>query len=451
MELMRYKRVVLLFLFILQFTNAKGAVLVAAGNLGHGYRTPILAVSNDPNAGKWALKSGTDFPDHGYFNTASCMGRGTTAVCTAVGQDDIASLPLLTVSTDGGSNWMRKSVNGLPYKQGIFHATSCTNTGATAICTAAGSNISVDDPTRSSPLIAVSNDGGNSWAVKSPPVFLYGSLQGISCTGSGANAVCVAVGTNDVGGPLLVLSQDGGQTWTMKSISTNLSFNSVSCTGSGSNAICAAVGTGDTEGSSDNGLFLLTVSTDGGNTWSIKSIPNLPNKGFFNSVSCTGSGPTAICAAAAWADGPPLLVVSTDGGNTWMVKQVKDFPSSAYGRFYSVSCSGSAPTAICVAAGTAKWGPAGPPLLAVSLDGGNNWLLKQVPGLPSNCIFQTTSCTGSGPTAICTAGGSIMDVHNNDGPPMLAMSTNGGNNWKLESIPNITSFGFFNGAAATDG
>lgn len=43
----------------------------------------------------------------------------------------------------------------------------------------------------------------------------------------------------------------------------------------------------------------------------------------FAAVNCTGSGPSASCVAAGQdftGSNPPLLVASTDGGNTWTVE-----------------------------------------------------------------------------------------------------------------------------------
>jgi len=238
-----------------------------------------------------------------------------------------------------------------------------------AVLVTAGERLSDDgDYPDRYPLLAVSNDGrGELWAINPLPDFTRGNFESASCTGSDSNTtVCAAVGNyNDINGwrYFLVTSTNGGKTWATKSVanySERNELDTVSCTGSGLTAVCVA-----------GGYYGLAVSTDGGNTWAAKSTANLEATAFITS-SCTGSGSAAICAAGGYGG----LAVSTDGGNTWTPKSIGRDPIRA------VNCTGSGPTAICTAAGDGY--------IAASTDGGNNWALKSISGLLPYSSFGTS-------------------------------------------------------------
>ena len=424
--------------------GSAGPVLTVAGQDLTGSSPPLLADSTD-GGNTWAVISVSGLPASGHFQAASCTGSGSTAVCTAVGTDATGSSPpLLAVSTNGGNTWAVKSVAGLPVT-GDFLSTSCTGSGSTAICTAVG----IENIGSHFPILAVSTNGGNTWTVKSVTGFpTNGYFLATSCTGSGSTATCAAAGIDDTAGslPVLAISTDGGNTWAVKSVTgipANGYFQAASCTGSGSTAVCIATGQ-DSTGSSPP---LLADSTDGGNTWAVKSVTGLPTNGDFTAANCIGSGSSAICTAAGadnTGSSPPLLADSTDGGNTWAVKSVTGLPTS--GIFSATSCTGNGSTAICTAVGDDFTGSA-PPFLAISTDGGNSWAVKSVTGLPAVGNFQAASCTGSMSTAICTAVG----INSVDTSPLLAISTDGTSNWVVKSVAGILGSGYYNGAAATGG
>lgn len=371
--------------------QAAPVICTAVGQDYSGIQPPLLVISTD-GGNNWAVKSVTGLPTRGYFLGTSCVGSGLTAICTAVGEDFTGSTPtLLAVSTDGGSNWAVKSVAGVPIN-GVFSAASCTGSGSTAICTAAGQDHTGSQP----PLLAVSVDGANTWTVKSiTGLPTNGSFAAASCTGSGSTAICTAAGQDLTGSqpPLLAVSTDGGNTWAVKTVPgipvTGL-YTAASCTGTGSTAVCTAAGR--SAGGSPSPL--LAVSTDGGNTWAVKSVTGIPISGYFFGTACTGSGSTAICTAAG-ADttisSSPLVAVSTNGGNTWAVKSITGAPANGY--FYSTSCTGTLSTAVCTAAGGDNTGTS-PPLLVISADGGNTWSVKSVSGLPASGYFGATGATG---------------------------------------------------------
>jgi photosystem II stability/assembly factor-like uncharacterized protein len=420
---------------------ASATLLTVVGSDLSAYpQAPLLVVSKDGGQ-SWVVSSVQDVPDRGgYFNASSC----TSGVCTAVGQS--FNLPLLVISQDGGASWknITNSVPGLPASG--LNASSCTGSGSSAICTAVGQDYTGTQP----PLLLSSKDGGTTWAVKSvSDLTKDGYFNATSCTGSGSSAICTAVGHDWTGNPApLVVSNDGGNTWTLKSVpnlSTHSEFNATSCTGSGSSAICTAAG------KDGAGEFppLLAVSNDGGGTWAIKSVAGLPQTlGTFKASSCTGSGSTAICTAVGRGIGdvsPPYLAVSTDGGTSWALKSVPGLPE--HGGFNSISCTGSESSAVCVAAGQAGTGK-NPPLLVVSQDGGNTWTMQSLPDLQGSGEFDAVSCKGSGSTAICTASG--VDLSDNSQLPLIVMSNDSGLTWTVQSktIPNLPKYGKFFGASS---
>lgn len=414
------------------------SVFTAAGeDLSSG--APLLAVSNDAEH-TWAVKPIAGPAIQGCFNAAACTGSGSAIICTAAGENCLSGEPILAASTDAGDSWAMQAITGLP-TVGNFESASCTGSGSSAVCTAVG-----DNNDTGAALLVASLNGGNTWVSKTitglPATSVF---HGTSCSGSGATAICTAVGEEfGSGAPFLATSTDGANTWAVQPIAglpATGTFKASSCVGSSTNALCIAVGQNQTSFAP-----LMAMSTNGAATWNIVSIPGLPSDGIFNTSSCTGSGSTAICIAAGQeqASFAPLLVVSNDGGATWTVKSVTGAPIN--GEFDASSCTGSGPAAICTAVGVDQVSFL--PLLAVSNDGGNTWAVKTVSGLLSNSgTFHATSCTGNGSNAICTVSGEDFI----SGEALLASSYDGGNTWATTPVNGLPASGSFNASAATSG
>jgi len=397
-----------------------------------GIKQNLVRITSGNNL---AVKTIAGALPYGELSRVSCTGRGSTAICTAVGYDlTRLQSPLLALSSDGGMTWETKTIKGALFN-GQLNGVSCIGSGSTAFCTAVGYGFS--DYT-SPPLLTVSADGGTTWGIKTiPGAPEEGSFYGVSCTGTGVTAICTGVGQEGSLGvespPLLAVSSDGGTTWRFKTIpgvSTSAGFNAVSCTGNGATAICTAVGhtvirsDEDPDGDYyDINLPLLVVSSDGGSHWTVKNIPGAPTEGDIRSVSCIGSGVTAICTAV----GDDLLVVSADGGTTWGTKTIT---GALHGKFTEVTCTGHGATAICTAVSGS--------LIAVSTDGGNNWAAKTLNGAP-NANFLGASCAGSGVTAICMAVGDNA----------VAMSADGGETWGVKTITGSSTQLRFEGVSCT--
>jgi len=139
--------------------NATGVVTL---NVASGYAANIA--SNTCGGGL----SGNHFTTGPITGPCSVSFSSTTVVLSAAGYINTTNdrLPLIAISTDSGTTWAAKSVRGLP--AGIFFSTSCTGSGSSAICTAVGADYTGNEP----PLLAISADGGATWATNSGIGFL---------------------------------------------------------------------------------------------------------------------------------------------------------------------------------------------------------------------------------------------------------------------------------------
>lgn len=290
-----------------------------------------------------------------------------------------------------------------------------------------------------SPLLVQSIDNGKSWTVVSsiiPSLTSSGALYSSTCTNSGQTAppqtvpICIAAGANfQNGGPLLTLSTTGGANWILPVIPglTDMgAFYSNSCTDTGNNAVCVVTGENFQTGSP-----LIIMTTDGGGNWAIPTIPGMTNNGFFTSNSCSGAGATSICLAvgADLSTGKPLLALTNNGGSSWIVPTISGLPD--IGSFSSASCTGAGTNAVCVAAGADM--VTGAPLLVSTMDGGNNWTINHIPNLTTEGSFFSTSCIGS----TCMAVGTDLAT----GAPLLVLTNNKTVNWTIPTISGLSNFG----------
>lgn len=404
---------------------------MGAGESLTGGQVPLVGVSTDGTLSSWAIKPISGNPALGQYVSGACTGSGQNTICAAAGTNLVTNRPIIAVSTNAGATWINAPIVGNP-AAGAFSSVSCTGSGVTAICAAVGS-----DDDSGAALIVVSTDGGTTWTntpIAGNPAGLY---SGVSCTGSGATAICAAGGSDFTAAPIIAVSTNGGITWTSKPIAGapgSGTYNSVGCTGSGSTAVCAAAGL---EFNTFGGI--LAVSTDGGNTWTNKSIAG-PGPVPGDAASCTGSGSAAICVASGSDFLTGIVAVSTDGGNTWTRKVITGNPAA--GDYLSADCVGSGSTALCVAAGVAN-GVVQSGSIAVSTDGGNTWTHKTFTGDPGKGVLSTVSCTGdSGPAAMCV----IVGQNGVTNQPMVVVSTNGGHTWATKPITGNPTTGAFYGS-----
>lgn len=393
---------------------------------------PLLTVSTD-NANVFTNITPSGTPSSSYYNSAACTGYGSSTVCVAGGHS--TSVPLLSVSTDNGNTWNNKNITGASSNVD-FYGVSCTGSGSSAICVAAGGNNST-----TAPVIALSTDGGNTWATKTiSGAPAHAALNTASCTGSGSTAVCIA-GGQIIGGsnlPLLIVSTDGGNTWAVKSVAgftTSGQVKASSCVGSGSSATCIGAGTTTTN------IPIIVVSTDGGNTWNTKSISGVTS-GLLQSASCTSTNGIPLCTAAgAYSSAPfaPLVVQSIDGGNTWAAVSIAG--STNGGTIKAISCANSGANAVCTAVGrdniTSDF------FIASTTNGGSSWSTRPISSSPVIGIFQGVSCSGTTLPVTCIAAGNTGTTQ-----PIIAVSSDSSNTWNFASIAGQTASGSYRATGA---
>ena len=100
-------------------------VLIAAGEDDTGTSPPLLLASTNGSTA-WSQITTTGFTTNGYFNAASCTGSGSSAICVAAGYDYTGTAPpLLVVSTDGGATWSKITPTGLT-TSGFLNASGAT-------------------------------------------------------------------------------------------------------------------------------------------------------------------------------------------------------------------------------------------------------------------------------------------------------------------------------------
>lgn len=395
--------------------------------------------------------------------------------------------PLLATTQDSGASWfypteiftaLNASIDP-NYRAGSFAGAACSGENDKTICIAPGQ---YSNNVTTLPLIAVGHNNATSWnyphsvfedlQTTIDPNFVSGELRGAGCSGSGSHSICIAAGDYSTGEtqlPLLAQSTNGGTLWTYpESIHTNLKtaidpdfvsgfLTNASCSKSTCQTVCVASG-GYCNATKCNPL--LALSNDKGSNWTYPAeiFQNLPTKldpgyagGNFESVSCTGSGNETICTAAGafvTNSAPlPMIALTQNGGSSW------SYPPSVFtdlatriahgflgGIFNSVSCTGSGPKSVCIAAGTFFRDGPNLPFIAVSRDAGSNWdypdfiytkLKTVVDPRAVSGNFSSTSCTGKGKHSICVAAGNYC--LDNTGcsfvNPLIAVSTNGGKSW----------------------
>ena len=205
-------------------------------------------------------------------------------------------------------------------------------------------------------------------------------VNDVHVVGTGATAQVFAATSQG-----LSISNDGGATFTTKTTANGLGSNTVYdvyVVGTGATAQVFAA----TEGG-------LSISNDGGATFTTKTTANGLGHNWVHDVYVVGSGSSAQVFAATWAGGLSIsaggLSISNDGGASFTTKSTANGLGDNW--VYGVYVVGSGATAQ-VFAGT--YGG-----LSISNDGGATFTTKTTAnGLGSNTVYDV-HVVGSGATA----------------------------------------------------
>lgn len=411
------------------------AMLTAAGQ---GSSTnPILAQSVD-GGNTWSMVSNiVGLPVNGSLSAASCTGGLSTPWCVAGGNNISTSRPLLIQSVDRGQTWETQVV-GQNLNNGVINATSCSGTGSQAMCIGVGQ---FTDPTVSlaDAFIVQSNDGGTHWtqaSLPAPPPVLDDRLRTASCSGQGANAICIAGGAQS-GAPLLLQTRNRGTNWNRITSETNQGqILGSSCSGSDDSATCIAVGVKRPTGIDEP---YIIQTTNGGSAWNEPTISGVPARGFFNAASCVGSAGNTSCTAVGSTalTGSALIAHSDDDGSTWSVVNLPTGLTTA--TLTTISCAGDSSNGYCIAAASNQ--------VIQSNDSGASWSLVSIAGLANTVIFVGSSCSQNGENVICTLVG--RDNGATGIIPQVVQTLDTGSNWHIVTVENAPANGRFNRTGTT--
>jgi photosystem II stability/assembly factor-like uncharacterized protein len=324
-----------------------------------------------------------------------------------------------------------------PSGTGQLGAVSCADARHCWAAGVAGPNAA---PPGGATVLAATTNGGKTWQAQHVMGGSTPQLSGISCP---TKTACMAVGTNGAslpGSDVVVTTQDGGLTWTAASAPSGaLTLPSVTCASTtdctalvsqgtvissahsadfgqtwqsegalpagfvaGADLSCLPGGTclvpGYAPTGNGQGAGALALSTDGGQTWSLATVPS--GIGVLESVACPA--PTDCLAAGTTAttvsDVVPAkgeLLHSDDGGHTWTAAMTPKAVDDVYG----LACPSAQQ---CVMVGT-KW--YGYPAIALggvaqSVDGGTTFVSS-----PSAYVPVTLTALACPGTAACIAVG----------------------------------------------
>lgn len=291
-------------------TSCSANLCIAAGYYLDSMSTtrPLLVETKDKGA-TWSFPESITAPffipgnSQPFVDNGKLLGTGCSgSTCVAAGfySTGVVQLPMAAVSNDAGLTWtypesvtqvIFSPANPNPFvDSGRLGGVSCSGT----LCVAAGS---YNDGTTKRPLLAFSNDSGQTWtypAATNAPVFSPVNLHpfvnsgefwdgALSCSGT----TCVAGGQYFDGTilrPMLAVTSDSGATWTFPASVTELNFSpsathpfggtyaefyAVNCSGS----VCTA------GGSYNDGVAerpMIGVSQDSGLTWTFPDAVTSP-------------------------------------------------------------------------------------------------------------------------------------------------------------------------------
>jgi len=285
-----------------------GAVAVIASGCalsGHPGSTKVARVLGEAKGTPLAVgqpaPSGT-----GELGALSCA---TARRCWAVGVADPDPTPgtgvtVIAATTNGGATWKPQQVTGgsTPQLSGVSCPTATE-------CMAVGSN---GASLPGSGVVVRTSDGGATW---SPAVSPQNALVVLSVT-CASPVDCTAI-VSDGTSTWSAHSPDFGQTWQQEGNlpSSFLPENDLTCMAGGT-----CIDAGYVPTSNSHGQGAVAVSADGGQTWTLASVPS--GIGVLQSTACPS---TSVCLAAGTtgttvSDVIPAqgeLLRSTDGGHTW--------------------------------------------------------------------------------------------------------------------------------------
>jgi len=236
----------------------------------------------------------------------------TARRCWAVGvagpnpAPSAAGTTVIVATTNGGVSWKAQRVAGgsAPQLSGVSCPTA-TN------CMAVGSN---GASLPGSGVVVTTTDAGRTWAPATSPTNAL-AVTSVACTSTSSCTAIVSDGTLTWSDH----SDDFGRSWQQEGglPALFLPANSLSCVASGSCLVAGYVPTGNSHGEG-----AVALSTDGGNTWALATVPAgvglLQSAACLTALECVVAGTTSTTVSDV-VPAKGQLLLSADGGHTWQL------------------------------------------------------------------------------------------------------------------------------------
>jgi hypothetical protein len=282
------------------------------------------------------------------------------------------------------------------------------------------------------------------------------AVVGVTCSQTSTCFLSTGYGLDFGGGGGMSVSHDGGHTWQASPMTDGTAVTSLaSCV---TDSWCAAGGglldpkTGDPAAKKPMRDPELLVTSDGGATWTARSVPlpvdvqQLPASGSLpaettywpgevDTVSCSAVNVCNVLGQAqvnpsGSGNGDELVFLHTeDGGINWSSKVLPAIPSAA--SYQLVLAPGTSETMSCPTALTCVIlaSPVAPQTVVTwrTTDGGKTWSEHQIPGLEQ--IDANLSC----PTAETCWAGPSEDIGQNG----LLKTEDSGDTWTSVALPSF--------------
>jgi hypothetical protein len=331
-----------------------------------------------------------------YFDAVSCApARAKTPLtCFAVGSRvTLAGVTRPLVERWTGHSW--KAVTTPLPSNGIASTLVAVSCPTAKRCVAVGNaRATVKSP--SVPLIARWSGGKWTFVTGPHPKGSTGTyLKAVSCA---SPTSCIAVGNYTSGqtlGAPLALRWNGGK-WTLAALprpgrAAATTLSGVSCTGSGAAAVCWAVGSYVVrpEGTP---FFTVTERLAHGK-WRLVSSPNFnkDHSSAFTSVSC--ASPKSCLAVGYWSHGSGATFGARWNGKRWAAVRTKNPLGFTFSHLAGISCASASR---CIAIGTYSMG-APKSLTLVEQWNGRAWQLQASPQprKSTGSALRAVSCTSA--------------------------------------------------------
>lgn len=315
----------------------------------------------------------------GYFSSSAISADGNNLLLGVFhgGEGGLGETSPLFVSNNYGTNWQNVADTIDSITRNHWSSVDVSNDGLTMVA-ASEYRADTDDDGQSDGKIYVSEDGGDTWADKTPAdndALVTGGWREVVVSGDGSKIAAIRDGDIFDGNgneEFVWTSEDGGETWAdiPVAIDTNYALNlkSLSLTDNGDTILVG----GENNASAETKLF---HSSNNGDTWA--DITPIPEEGSYNirhDVSADGS---KMIVSKQGGDNSVYLMENDGVLISWTNITDDSLPGTAW-TDVAISDDGSTLTAVDEYDGENG-------KMFISRDDGANWL-EEEPGLADNDI-----------------------------------------------------------------